>query len=184
MVILCEGCTKKSRSKIALLLRFSFFLNFLLFGWEKNRQKKSTRCKFTKFGGWKDLIFLEIVAKNGVKIRPLEQFPLVCLLTEKDVYPWHFGNGSAAYYRGEGCHDAETRVAQRLAGRNASKMHDALPSPRHTSKKRMKCPDTNKNNPTTMPITLIAPNFPTLATIPTLFARRSRAVLPLYTSDG
>ena len=134
MVILFKGCTKKSRSKIALLLRFSFFLNFLLFGWEKNRQKKSTRCKFTKFGGWKDLIFLEIVAKNGVKIRPLEQFPLVCLLTEKDVYPWHFGNGSAAYYRGEGCRAAETRVAQRLAGRNASKMHDALPSPRHTSK--------------------------------------------------
>ena len=134
MVILFNGCTKKSRSKIALLLRFSFFLNFLLFGWEKNRQKKSTRCNFTKFGGWKDLIFLEIVAKNGVKIRPLEHFPLVCLLTEKDVYPWHFGNGSAAYYRGEGCRAAETRVAQRLAGRNASKMHDALPSPRHTSK--------------------------------------------------
>nr|XP_029149475.1 uncharacterized protein LOC112757467 [Arachis hypogaea] len=33
-----------------------------------------------------------------------------------------------------GCRAAETRVAQRLAGRNASKMHDALPSPRHTSK--------------------------------------------------
>ena len=32
------------------------------------------------------------------------------------------------------------------------------------ARERMKCPDTNKNNPTTMPITLIAPNFPTLAT--------------------
>ncbi|RYR29818.1 hypothetical protein Ahy_B01g054348 [Arachis hypogaea] len=60
--------------------------------------------------------------------------PAVATMARSDVYPWHFGNGSAAYYRGEGCRASETRVAQRLAGGNASKMHVALPSPRHTSK--------------------------------------------------
>lgn len=90
--------TKKTGAKSDL---FQFFWIFLASGQEKNHKKKSARRKITKFGGWKDLIFLSMSAKNRVEIRSLEPFPLVCLVKKVDVNPWQIGKCKEAYYRGE-----------------------------------------------------------------------------------